>query len=81
LTEKVKELRARGVSRVSSRLLSCGVDGAAGEIIAAAENTPGTLIGMTSVGESGFGRWLVGSVTERVLCHSRTPVLVIRAQT
>ena len=80
LTEKVKELRARGVSRVSSRLLSCGVDGAAGEIIAAAENTPGSLIGMTSVGESGFGRWLVGSVTERVVCHSRIPVLVIRPQ-
>jgi nucleotide-binding universal stress UspA family protein len=81
LTEKVKELRARGVSRVLSRLLSCGVDGAAGEIIAAAENTPGSLIGMTSVGESGFGRWLVGSVTERVVCHSRIPVLVIRPQT
>jgi len=81
LTEKVTELRGRGVSRVSSRVLSGGVDGAAGEIIAAAENTPGSLIGMTSVGESGFGRWLVGSVTERVVCHSRIPVLVIRAQT
>ncbi|HEX5607975.1 MAG TPA: universal stress protein, partial [Candidatus Binatia bacterium] len=80
LTEKVTELRGRGVSRVSSRVLSGGVDGAAGEIIAAAENTPGNLIAITSVGESSLGRWLVGSVTERVVCHSRTPVLVTRPQ-
>ena len=80
LTEKVTELRARGVTRISSKVLPGGVDGAAGEIIAAAENTPRSLIVMTSVGQSGLARWLVGSVTERVVCHSRTPVLVIRAQ-
>lgn len=79
LNEKVEDLRARGISRVSSRVLPGGVDGAAGEIIVAAENTPGSLVAMTSVGQSGLGRWLVGSVTERVVCHSRTPVLVIRA--
>jgi nucleotide-binding universal stress UspA family protein len=80
LTEKVTELRARGVTRISSKVLPGGVDGAAGEIIAAAENTPRSLIVMTSAGQSGLARWLVGSVTERVVCHSRTPVLVIRAQ-
>jgi nucleotide-binding universal stress UspA family protein len=80
LAEKVEELRGRGLSRLSSRVLAGGVDGAAGEIITAAESTPESLVAMTSVGQGGLGRWLVGSVTERVVCHSRSPVLVTRTQ-
>jgi nucleotide-binding universal stress UspA family protein len=57
-----------------------GVDGAAAEIIDAAQNISGSLIAMTSHGQTGIGRWLIGSITERVVCYSRTPVLVVRPQ-
>lgn len=79
LAEKVEQLRARGVTRLSSRVIPGGVDGAAAEIIELADHIPGSLIAMTSHSE-GMGRWLVGSVTERVVCHSRIPVLVVRPQ-
>jgi nucleotide-binding universal stress UspA family protein len=78
LNEKVELLRARGSARLSSQLIEGGVDGAAAEIIDLAEKTSGSLIAMTRHGQSGIGRWLVGSVTERVVRHSRTPVLVVR---
>jgi nucleotide-binding universal stress UspA family protein len=34
---------------------------------------------MTTHGRSGIGRWLLGSVADRVVRHSRDPVLVVRA--
>ena len=80
LTEKVDQLRARGLANLSSKVIEGGVDGAAAEIIDAAKNISGSLIAMTRHGQSGIGRWLIGSITERVVCHSRTPVLVVRPQ-
>jgi nucleotide-binding universal stress UspA family protein len=80
LREKVEQLRARGITRLSSRVIPGGVDGAAAEIIDLADQIPGSLIAMTSHSEGGMGRWLIGSVTERVVCHSRIPVLVVRPQ-
>lgn len=80
LTEKVDELRAQGLANLSAKVIEGGVDGAAGEIIDFAQNIPGSLIVMTSHGETGIGRWLIGSVTERVVCHATTPVLVARPQ-
>jgi nucleotide-binding universal stress UspA family protein len=81
LTKKVAELRGKGIANVSPILIDGGVDGAAAEIIDLAERISGSLITMTSHGRSGIGRWLIGSVTERVVRHSRGPVLVIRPQT
>jgi len=49
------------------------------EIIAYAKRTPGNLVAMCTHGRSGIGRWVLGSVTERVVRHSGEPVLVIRA--
>ncbi len=43
---------------------------------AAAE--PSTLVAMTTHGRSGVGRWLLGSVTDKVLHASNNPLLVIR---
>ena len=37
-----------------------------------------TLVAMTTHGRSGVGRVVLGSVTDRVIRHSNTPVLVIR---
>lgn len=39
------------------------------------------LIAMTTHGLSGFSRWLLGSVAERVLRHAPAPVLLINART
>lgn len=80
LTEKVEQLRAHGTANLSFKVLEGGVDGAAAEIIDCAEKIPGSLIAMTSHGQSGIGRWLMGSVAERVVQNSRSPVLVIRPQ-
>jgi nucleotide-binding universal stress UspA family protein len=37
------------------------------------------VIAMSTHGRSGIGRWMLGSVTEKIVQHSRDPVLVIRA--
>jgi len=44
---------------------------------AAADN--GTLITMASHGRSGLGRWLLGSITEKVVRGTNNAVLVVRA--
>ncbi len=45
-------------------------------IIAAAENKGCDLIVMSSHGRSGLSALLIGSVTNKVLAHAKTPVLV-----
>lgn len=80
LTGKVEHLRAQGVNNVSSIVLEGGTDGAAGEIIDIAQKTPNNLIAMSTQGASGLGRWLMGSVTERVVRYSNDPVLIISAR-
>jgi nucleotide-binding universal stress UspA family protein len=37
-----------------------------------------TMIAMTTHGRSGVGRWPLGSVTEKVLCATAKPLLVVR---
>jgi len=50
----------------------------AGVIVDTAVGCEADLILMTTHGYSGFTRWMLGSVTERVLRHAPCPVLVIR---
>jgi nucleotide-binding universal stress UspA family protein len=76
LQAKVKELEARRVSNVSFTLLEGRPPD---EIINLAQKTPGNLITMSSHGRSGIGRWVLGSVTDRVVSYSGDPVLVIRS--
>jgi nucleotide-binding universal stress UspA family protein len=45
------------------------------EILKAAEDVD--LVVMGSLGRTGMGRFLLGSVTERVIQNSKTPVLVV----
>jgi nucleotide-binding universal stress UspA family protein len=52
---------------------------AAGAILDLAGDSSSTLIAMCTHGRSGMGRWVVGSVTDRVVRHSNGPVLVVRA--
>jgi nucleotide-binding universal stress UspA family protein len=75
LDGKVDELRAEGLARV----IATAIEGdAASEIIDIARKTPNNMIAMSTHGRSGVGRWLLGSVAEKVIQHSQDPVLVIR---
>jgi nucleotide-binding universal stress UspA family protein len=76
LQAKLKELEARGVANVSFTLMEGRPPD---EIISLAQITPGNLITMSSHGRSGIGRWVLGSVTDRVVSYSGDPVLVIRS--
>lgn len=75
LEEKMVELGKQGVEEISY-LLQEGV--AADEIVSMANLTPESLIVMCSHGRSGVKRWALGSVTETVVRHSTSPVLVLR---
>jgi nucleotide-binding universal stress UspA family protein len=75
LAGKVEELRCEGLDQV----ISTAIEGdPAGEIIDLAQRTPNNLIAMSSHGKSGIAQWVLGSVAEKVIHHSRDPVLVIR---
>jgi nucleotide-binding universal stress UspA family protein len=78
LSEKEAQLRAQGLTHVEAVVVDAGADGAAAAIIDLAEKTANGLIVMSSHGATGISRWLIGSVTERVVRHSNGPVLVVR---
>lgn len=50
----------------------------ANEIIKYLESNPVSLVAMTTRGRSGLSRWVFGSVAEKVLLASPSPVLIIR---
>ena len=75
LEGKVESLRAQGLDAIIGTALE---GDAAGEIIDLAAKTARSVIVMSSHGRSGVGRWLLGSVAEKVIQHSRAPVLLIR---
>jgi len=76
LEQKVEVLKAMGLAKVSSVVLEgSGAD----EIIRFAQTHPDSLVAMCTHGRSGVKRWVLGSVTEKVVRHSGDPVLVVRA--
>ena len=76
---RVKEkLLQEGVPSIEERLLH---GQPAGAIVDLAQETQDSLIVMTTHGYSGLERWVLGSVTDRVVRHSGDPVLVIRSVT
>jgi nucleotide-binding universal stress UspA family protein len=76
LNGKVRELKGQGLIEVSSRISEKET---AQEIIDLATE-PNSLIAMCTHGRSGIKRWVLGSVTEKVVRHSNCPVLVIPAR-
>jgi nucleotide-binding universal stress UspA family protein len=70
-----KVLSAQGVQRVSSVVAE---GGGAEQIIDLAKKSPGGMAAMSTHGRSGIGRWVLGSVTDRVVSYCGEPVLVIR---
>jgi nucleotide-binding universal stress UspA family protein len=78
LTNKVEQLRAQRPPQVSSVLIEGTAEGAAAVIVDLAKKSPDDLVALSTHGRSGIGRWLLGSVTERVVHHTSNPVIVIR---
>jgi nucleotide-binding universal stress UspA family protein len=73
---EVKALQDLGVD-VSVERRSTPRDEETGQVIASVASELGTdLIVMTTHGRGGLGRWLFGSVTERVIGCSNVPVLI-----
>jgi len=50
----------------------------AGEILDHAKRKEIDLIAMSTHGRTGVGRWVLGSVAERIIRHSPKPVLLVR---
>jgi len=69
-----KRLKAKGI-RVDSHV-RYGND--AEEILDHASMKDIDLIAMSTHGRSGVGRWLIGSVAEKVLRHSPKPIFLVR---
>lgn len=70
------ELQSQGLPSVSRVVV---YEEAAEQIVKLARATPKSLIAMCTHGRSGVKRWALGSVTEKVVRHSGSPVLVVRA--
>jgi nucleotide-binding universal stress UspA family protein len=71
-----EQLTRRRVFSVEEKLLR---GHAADSITELAQEIPHSLVAMTTHGRSGIGRWLLGSVTDRVVRQSRDLVLVVRS--
>jgi len=74
LTGLAKQIKGRGLT-VQWEVLR----GSAGpRIVEFAKETPDCLVAMTTHGRSGFRRWVMGSVTDKVVRNTGEPVLVMR---
>lgn len=67
-------LRSDGADPVEARVLH-GTPHST--LVEAAAAIPGSLIVMTTHGRSGVGRWIMGSVADRVIRSSTRPVLIV----
>ncbi|MBM4263145.1 MAG: universal stress protein [Deltaproteobacteria bacterium] len=77
LAAKAAELRNRGVAKLRTATLQ---GDAADKILELAGQTPDCLIALCTHGRSGLTRWVLGSVTEKIVQQSRSPMLIIRAR-
>lgn len=77
LKEKSAALVGEGVRTVSTLAIEAP---AADGIINYAQAAPRAVVAMSTHGRSGVRRWLLGSVTEKVVRHGDDPVLVVRGE-
>ena len=75
LEKKVGELKRKGIEKVS---FATPEGSGADEIVALGRRTADNLIAMCTHGRSGVKRWVLGSVTEKVVRLSGDPVLIVR---
>ena len=76
LLAKTAEVQQMDVPEVTGTALE---GFAAAQIIDFATEHKASITVMSTHGRSGVGRWLLGTVTDRVVRHSSEPVLIIRA--
>jgi nucleotide-binding universal stress UspA family protein len=75
LKAKVAELSASGLHKIAFVVTEgTGPE----EIIELARKTSSCIVAMSTHGRSGMGRWVLGSVTDRVASNSGNPILIIR---
>jgi nucleotide-binding universal stress UspA family protein len=74
LENKVGELKRKGVGKVSFALAE---GSGALEVVALGRLTADNLIAMCTHGRSGVKRWVLGSVTEKIVRLSEDPVLIL----
>jgi nucleotide-binding universal stress UspA family protein len=77
LRQKADSLISEGVRTVSILTME---GPAADQIISFARTAPRAVIAMSTHGRSGVRRWILGSVTEKVVRHGNDPVLVVRGE-
>ena len=75
LKQKAESLIGDGVRTVSTLTME---GPAAEEIISYARTAPRAVVAMSTHGRAGVRRWILGSVTEKVVRHGEDPVLVVR---
>ncbi len=75
LNFKASLLREQGVAEVCTVIIE---GSAADAIISLARKTPDNLVAMSPYGRSGLQRWVLGSVTEKVVRDCEDPVLIVR---
>ncbi len=77
LEQIAERVRARGVEAAET---SSDATNVADEIIDRAAAEGATMIVMTSHGRSGIGRWLLGSVADKVTRSAAVPVVIVPAE-
>jgi nucleotide-binding universal stress UspA family protein len=76
LEEQEQRLKKEGLD-----VSSVTAEGEAAEtVIELARGAPDSLIAICTHGHSGIRRWMLGSVTEKVVRHADNPILAIRAK-
>lgn len=74
-----RAVRAVTATGVSARSLAVPGDNAAEAILSEAAEIDAEMIVLATHGRSGVGKWLLGSVAEKIVRSARRPVLVIPA--
>jgi len=76
----LEKQKAKLSERISEIALHTPYGNPAEKILEVSKRHDIDLIAMSTHGRSGIGRWLLGSVAEKVVRHSDIPVLLLRSQ-
>ena len=80
LNQAGERLRSRGVIVECKTIVKEIRASAAEEIIRAEDYIDADLVAMSTHGRRGVSKWVLGSVTEKVLQAGKAPILVVRAK-
>jgi nucleotide-binding universal stress UspA family protein len=71
------DLKAKGIN--ATNIVTSGFD-AASDILEVCKKNNIDLVVMSTHGQSGLGRWVFGSIAEKVLKYGETPLLLVHAR-